>query len=130
MLAKAENDLSSAYASVADAEGVGANVSDLLTRLGSAGTLLAEAQNSYRVGDYEKAYLLAISCSDTVNNMVNEALTLKLGTEETYRQRLFFNAGVSSIGLSVLFVLSLFGWRFLRREHLKRVLELKPEVEE
>jgi len=33
-----------------------------------------------------------------------------------------------SVGLSVLLILSLFGWRFLKEQYLKRVLGMKPEV--
>ena len=128
MLAEAENALVSAYVSVAEANSVGANVSQLLVKLEDAGALLAEAQNSYRVGDYERAYLLALNCSNTVDNVVQEALTLKSETEEAQGQKLLFTAGVSSACLSVLFVLSLFGWRFLKKAYLKRVLEMKPEV--
>jgi hypothetical protein len=129
MISKAENDLSSAYASVADVDSVGANVSELLNELKSAGALLAEANNSYRIGDYEKAYSLAMNCSDSVSNMVYEASTLKSEAEKAYSQKLILNAEVSSIGLSLLFVLSLFGWSFLKKKYLKRVLEMKPETE-
>jgi len=128
MLTNAENDLSSAYASVAEADCVGANVPELLNKLEFAGALLADAKNSYRVGDYEKAYFLAMNCSDTVNDVVYEALILKSGAEEAFGQRLLFIGEVSSICLSMLFVLSLFGWRFLKKSYLKRVLEMKPEV--
>jgi hypothetical protein len=61
--------------------------------------------------------------------MVNEASALKVEAENTNHQKLFSYAEFSSIGLSVLFVLSLFGWRFLRKRHLKRTLEMKLEVE-
>jgi len=129
MLNKAENDLASAYASVKESDFAGANVSELLNKLEFAGDLLAEANNSYRVGDYEKAYLLAVNCSNTVSNVVYEASTLKLEAEEAYSQKLMFNVEVGSIGLSILFVLSLFGWRFLKKKYLEQVLEMKPEVE-
>ncbi|MGQ9640605.1 MAG: hypothetical protein ACUVUF_00585 [Candidatus Bathycorpusculaceae bacterium] len=129
MLAEAENALVSAYVSVADANSVGANVSQLLVKLEYAGALLAEANNAYRVGDYERAFSLAINCSDAVNNVVQDALTLKSKAEEAHGQKMLFTAGVSSACLSVLFVLSLFGWRFLKKAYLKRVLEMKPEVE-
>jgi len=128
MLAEAENAVVSAYVSVAEADGAGANVSQLLVKLEDAGALLAEAQNSYRVGDYERAFSLAMNCSDAVNNVVQDALALKSETEEAQGQKLLFTAGVSSACLSVLFVLSLFGWRFLKKVYLKRVLEMKPEV--
>jgi hypothetical protein len=130
MLAKAENDLSSAYTSVVDAERVGADVSGLLIGLRSAGVLLASANNTYRKGDYENAYLLALNCSDTVENMVNEALAMRLETEETHRMKLFCNVGFSSIGISVLSVSSFFGWRLLKKRHHKQILRMEPQMED
>jgi hypothetical protein len=128
-LRNAEENLASAYVYVAEAERAGANISELLTRLVYAGGLLAEAKNSYSTGDYEKAYSLAINCSSAVNNIASDASDLKLKAEEAYGERLMFTAGISSVGLSVLFVLSLFAWRFLRRWYVNRVLKMKPIVE-
>ncbi len=128
MLAKAENDLALAYTSVAQAECVGVNVSELLVKLEMAGVFLAEARNFYRVGDYEKAYLLAINCSETVSGVALDASSLRFEAEKAYSERLFVTAAVSSVGLSVLFVLSLFGWRFLKNWFLKRALKMRPEV--
>ncbi|MGB9756521.1 MAG: hypothetical protein ACPLVJ_01910 [Candidatus Bathyarchaeales archaeon] len=130
VLAKAENDLASAYVSVADAQQAGANVSELLSKLVFAGDLLAEANNSYRIGDYEKTYLLAINCSNAVNDIALEASDLKLKAEKAYSERILFTAGISSAGLSVLFVLSLFVWKFLRKKYVEQVLKMKPEVED
>jgi hypothetical protein len=129
-LSNAEENLASAYVHIAEAERAGANISELLERLVYAGGLLAEAKNSYSTGDYEKAYSLAINCSSAVNNIALEASDLKLKGEEAYGEKLMFTAGISSVGLSVLFVLSLFAWRFLRRWYVKRVLEMKPIVED
>jgi hypothetical protein len=55
---------------------------------------------------------------------------MKLEAEKTRSERLFFTASLSSIGLSALFVASLFGWRLLKRKYVKRVLGMKPEVRE
>lgn len=129
-LRKAEENLASAYMYVAEAERAGANISELLARLVYAGGLLAEAKNSNSLGDYEKAYSLAINCSSALNNVASEASDLKLKAEEAYGERLMFTAGISSAGLSVLFVLSLFGWRFLRKRYVERVLKMKPIVED
>jgi len=129
-LTNAEENLASSYVYVAEAEHAGANISELLTRLVYAGELLAEAKNSYSIGDYERAYSLAINCSSTVNDVASEASDLKLKAEEAYDERLMFTAGISSAGLSVLFVLSLFAWRFLRKRYVERVLKMKPTLED
>lgn len=127
-LIDAENDLVSAYVAVAEAEQVGVNASELLAELKFAGNLLANAYNTYRVGDYDKAYSYAMNCSDRVNGIASEAAGLKLEAEKAYSERLFATAAVSSAGLSLLFVLSLFSWRFLKRRYFERILGMKPEV--
>lgn len=126
----AENGLDSAYISVNEAERAGADISELLTKLVYAGDLLAEANNFYRMGNYEMAFYLACNCSEVSQGVNSEAQFLKLKAEEAYNERLLFTAGISSVGLSLLFVLSLFGWRFLRRWYVRRVLKMKPEVED
>jgi len=128
-LIDAENDLVSAYVAVGEAEKAGANVSELLVELRFAGTLLAGACNTNRTGDYDKAYSFAINCSESVNGIADEALGLKLEAEKAYSGRLFMTGAVSSVALSVLFVLSLFGWRFLKKKYVERVLGMKPKVE-
>jgi len=127
-LVNAENVLASAYVAVAEAENAGVNISEFLVRLEVAGKLLADANNTYRIGDYDKAYLYAINCSDTVSRIVFEALILKSEAEELYSRNLFLAGAFSSFSLSVLLVLGLFGWRFFKNRYLKRVLGMKPEV--
>jgi len=127
-LVDAESDLVSAYVTVGEAEQVGANVSELLVKLKSAGDLLADAYNVYRQGDYDKACSYAMNCSYGVNGIASEATGLKSDAEASYSERLFVTAAVSSVGLSLLFVLSLFGWRFLKKRYLQGILKMKPEV--
>lgn len=129
-LIDAENDLASAYVSVAEAEDGGAEVSELMVKLEFAASLLSDAGNSYRLGDYDTAYSYAVNCSDSVEGIVSEASSLKLKAEDAYNERLFVAATMSSAGLGMLFVLSLFGWRFWKNRYYKRVLEMKPEVRE
>jgi len=127
-LIDAENDLASAYVSVAEAEDGGADVSELMVKLEFAASLLSDAGNSYRLGDYDKAYSYAVNCSNTVNGIISEASSLIEEAEQVYKERLFATVAMSSAGLGVLFVLSLFAWRFLKKKYFKRVLEMKPEV--
>ena len=128
-LIDAENDLVSAYVAVGEAEQVGVNVSELLVKLRFAGTLLGQVCNTNRTGDYDEAYSFAINCSESVDGIADEALGLKLEAEKAYSGRLFMTGAVSSVALSVLFVLGLFGWRFLKKKYVERVLGMKPKVE-
>ena len=127
-LVDAESSLASAYVAVAGAEEAGANVSELIVKLEAAGNLLAEANNSYMLGDYDEAYSYAVNCSDTVEGLASEASGLKLNAERAYGEGLRLTAALSSGGLIVLFVLSLYFWKFLKERYFKRVLKMKPEV--
>ena len=123
----AENGLSQAYVAVAEAESAGANISGLQVKLNDAGALLATARSAYGAGNYDAAYSFALSSSGLTSNMAVEASSLKSDAEKAYSDQLFVTAALSSIGLSVLFVLGLFCWRFLKKRYFKHVLKLKPE---
>lgn len=127
-LADAEGDLASAHVAVVEAEASGADVSGLLVRVEAAVAFLADAHNAYRLGDFDSAYLYAQYCIDEVDGIAGEASGLKLEAEDAYGKRLFLTAAVSSVVLSVFFVLSLVCWRFLKASYLRRVLEMRPEV--
>ena len=127
-IGEAERDLSLASSVVAEAEKAGANVSAYLARFDDAGKLLSEAYAAFGRGDYDNASFYAIQCADAVDGVVENATRLKMEAEAAYRNSMFLAAGTSSFYLSLLFVLSLFGWRFLKNRYFKRVLGMKPEV--
>ena len=128
-LANAENDLTSAYHALTKAQDAGANVSDLFGKFNIAAGTLADAYNSYRTGDYERARTFALNCSDSVDGIVGRAASLQLEAENSAREELLLNAVVSTIGSAVLVVLGLLGWKYLKRAYLKRILLMKPETE-
>lgn len=128
LLSQAEQDLTGAYTVVAAAKVAGANVSALIGRLDEAGGLLARGNGLLDVGDYGNASLLAVQCSFTVLGVVDAAETLKVEAEARSRDSFFMSVAVSSVGLSVLFVLSLLGWRVLKKRLFGQVLDMKPEV--
>ena len=126
-IVEAEGSLRQVFGAVADAAGAGANVSSLTLKLDEAGGLLARANVSYRVGDYEKATLLAEQSIGSIVGVVQEANSLKAAAESNRLSHLYWTASFSSVGLSLLSVLGLFGWRFLKNRCIKSVLEMKPE---
>ena len=93
-----------------------------------AGELLAKAYNAYRLGEYDAAYSYAINCSSSISGIVSKATDLKQKAETAYDNGLFYTAAVSSLALSLLFLFSLFGWRFLKNRYFRRVLKMKPEL--
>jgi len=124
----AEGEVAEAHLAVASAEHAGGNVSLLRIKLGDAGGLLAEANVAFRVGNYENATILAEECTNLVDGIFETASSLKLEADSEKLSRLFLTASYSSVGLGLLFVAGLFGWRFLKRRYVKRVLRMKPEV--
>jgi len=126
----AESAVVSAYLAVVEAENAGANVSLVNAKLRIASKCLANASNTFRLGNYEAAYDYAVNCTKIVEGLVHEAETLKDEALKSREERLFVSAACSSVGLSFLFVFSLFGWRRLRAFYVRRVLKMKPEVVE
>ena len=123
----AESAVGQAYVAVSEAEGAGANVSGLVAKLNEAGELLARANTAFRAGDSANADSLVGQCLVSVDGIVVDAKALKGQAESAGQSRLFLTVALSSVGLSVLFVVSLFAWRFLKWRYIKRVLGMKPE---
>ena len=126
-IAQADNAVAQAFVAVAEAQEAGANVSALLARLNEADTVLAEAHTAFRSGDNGTAGLKADQALIAVQGVAGEAEGLKSNAESDSQGRLVWTASLSSVGLSLLFVACLFGWRFFRRRYVKQALEMKPE---
>lgn len=124
---QADSAIAEALVAVAEAERAGANVSVLLVRLDDANVLLAEARNALRRGDYGDASLLAGQALGVVEGLLEEAGSLKLAAESDRQGRLVWMASLSGLGLVVLFVVSLLGWRLLRRRHIGQIMVMRPE---
>ncbi len=127
IIAEADNSVKATFAAVAEAEEAGANVSSLVARLDEAGTALSEANVAFRLGDYENASLFAEQCLGLMEGMGSEAKALKTSAEVARQNQLVLTTAFSSVGLSVLFVAGLFGWRFVKARFLRRALKMKPE---
>jgi hypothetical protein len=127
-VANADGGLASAYVAVAEAEQAGGNVTQLVASLQVAGGLLDDAHDAYRLGDYDAAYSSASNCSSEVVGIASQAANLKVQAEQARSNALFFTVALSSVVLSVFFVLSLLGWRYLKNRYEKRVLGLRPEL--
>jgi len=127
-IARAEDNVSSAYQAVRDAEGAGANISGLLTKLNEAGKLLAKANISCRAGNFENATLFADASTEIANSIKIEAYrTRDLALyQELLRFQYTLTASILSI-VAILFI-SFTTWRFFKRYYCKRILKLKPEM--
>ena len=127
---EAEDDLGSAFVMVAVAQGAGANVNVLLDALNGAGVFLSEARSAFRVGDYESAFSSAVSCSDAVRGVVDEAARLKVDAEVAHNAELLATAAESGFGVGLLLIFAFLGWRFLKGRYYRRILDTKPKAEE
>jgi len=128
VISEANNKLKMAFEAVLDAEKAGANVSDLIIQLNSAGVLLAEAENAYRVGVFSEAVSKAEECSMLADGVMGEALQLR-DSAIVNAQTVFWHNLMFSIfeGAAFLFVI-FFVWGWFRRVYVKRIVNMKPEV--
>lgn len=127
LIAEADGSIRTAFVAVAEAEQAGANVSSLVMRLNEIGPVLTEANVAFRTGDYDNASLLAGRCVSLVDGVASEAQYLKNSAESARRNQLMLVTSASSVGLCVLFVVGLFGWKFLKWRFVKHALGMKPE---
>ena len=127
-IGEADSALRLAFEAVLEAEKAGANVSDLIVKLGEAGRLLAEAENAYRIGNFSEAVSKAEQCSVLADDVREEAITLKgevlAGAQIAFWQDLTVTAMSSAVFLIVLF----FVWGWFKRAYAKKLLRMKPEV--
>ncbi|MCW4045322.1 MAG: hypothetical protein NWE94_07395 [Candidatus Bathyarchaeota archaeon] len=126
---QAENDLTSAYTAVVEAETAGADVSALLNPLQSAGAFLSQAYVAFKTADYERAHVLAAECARTLGGVAEDAATLKANAEKARFNKLLLSAVVSSVGLILFLFIGLLGWKFLKKRYINQALNLKPEAE-
>jgi len=124
---EARTAISQAFVAVSAAEKAGANVTSLVAGLNEAGGFLAQADVALREGMIGNATSLAERCVSLIDGVVDEAGNLKGQAESERLSRLMWAASLSSVALAVLFVASLFCWRFLKGRYAERVLDMKPE---
>jgi hypothetical protein len=125
---QAERDLTAAYVKVAEAAGVGADVSVLLNELNSAGTYLSRANAAFKAGDYDSASVLAADCSNSVKGVASEAENLESYAQGVRSNTIFSAVFVSVFGVVFVIFLGFVGWEFLKRRHFRGILDKKPKL--
>jgi len=124
----AEEVLVDAYQTVSAAESAGANASSLFEELDAAGKLLAQANVSYRTGDFDRAVSFARNSLQVGSRVYIEASELRSLAETKASQYFVYSTIWSIVGIGVVTVFSLLSWRAFKRYYYKRVLKMKPEV--
>ena len=127
---RAESEVALAYKSVLEAEQAGADVSSFLVKLNSSSALLSIAQMQYRVGNFSEAVSFADQCYDSLDGIEAEADELKDRAEIGRKQRMLISAVGSMFAIGAVLYAGIFGWRFFKGKYCKRVLEMKPEVQD
>jgi len=127
-IGEADNALRMAFEAVLEAERAGANVSDLIVKLDEAGRLLAEAENAYRVGNFNEAVSKAEECSMLADGVAVEASSLKSLALANAQTALWQNLTFSCFGGLAFLVALFFVWGWFKRVYAKKLMRMKPEV--
>lgn len=127
-IGEADNALRQAFEAVLDAERAGANVSDLIVKLVEAGGLLAEAENTYRVGNFSEAVSKADRCSMLAHGVVDEALGLKSSALADAQKAVLQTLTFSWVGGVAFLVLLFLVWGWFKRAYAEKLMRMNPEV--
>lgn len=124
----AASTINQAFNNLLAVEKAGGNISQLLNELNEAGSLLAEAKNSYRNNNLSSVITKAQEAREIAIKVNNETLNMRfvslIGTQDSLWLTLVFSV-VSAIIFTVLLLLI---WRRFKRDYISKLLDMKPEV--
>jgi hypothetical protein len=127
-LQEANSAIEQSFNAVLDAEKAGANITNQLTLLNSAASILTQAENSYRVGDKNIAEDNLDTLFSIVEQVTADAQT-KREVASTSAQAKLWSTTIYTVIAVTVFVLALFlVWRVLKRSYVKNLSNTKPEV--
>jgi hypothetical protein len=113
-----------------DAEKAGANVTGLLAQLNVAAGVLAQAENSFRTGDFNTSATQVDSVLPIAQEVTNSAQDAKQTALVSGQNAFWFTIAFTEIGASVFVLVLFLVWRRFKRGYIKKSLGLKPEVVE
>lgn len=120
--------INQAFNNLLAVEKAGGNISQLLNELNEAGSLLADAKNSYRNNNLSSVITKAQEAREIAIKVNNETLNMRfvslIGTQDSLWLTLVFSV-VSAIIFTVLLLLI---WRRFKRDYISKLLDMKPEV--
>jgi CHASE3 domain sensor protein len=129
-LQAANGAVEQAFNAVLDAEKVGANVTGLLAQLNVAAGVLAQAENSFRTGDFNTSATQADSVLPIAQEVTNSAQDAKQTALVSGQNAFWFTIAFTEIGAFVFVLVLFLVWRRFKRGYMKKLLGLKPEVVE
>ncbi len=127
-LQAANTAVNQAFNAVLDAEKAGANVADLLAQINVAQGLLAQAENSNRTGDSNKAATQADSVLPIAQQVTNEAQDAQQTAIVSSQNGFWSTIALTVIGVLVFVLVLFLVWRRYKRNYIERLSEAKPEV--
>ena len=119
-----------AFNAVLDAEKAGANVTGLLAQLNVAAGVLAQAENSFRTGDFNTSAVQADNVLPIAQEVTNSAQDAKQTALVSGQNAFWFTIAFTEIGASVFVLVLFLVWRRFKRGYIKKLPGLKPEVVE
>jgi CHASE3 domain sensor protein len=127
-LQAANTAVEQAFNAVLDAEKVGANVTGLIAQLNVAAGDLAQAENSYRTGDFNAAGTQTDSVLQIAQEVTISAQDAQQAAPVSGQNAFWFIIVFTVIG-AIVFVLVLFlVWRRVKQRYIKSLFAAKPEV--
>ena len=126
----ANNTLGVAFNAVLEAEKAGGNVTQLLARLNTAGTLLADAQNAYNSGNTANVTSMVENAIQIANEVNGDAVNLRNASLVESQNNLWLTLTFSIVCAVIFGVSLLLVWRRFSRSFMKKLLSMKPEVAE
>jgi CHASE3 domain sensor protein len=127
-LQAANTAVEQAFNAVLDAEKAGANVKDLLAQLNTAEGDLAQAENSYRTGDFTTASTKADSVLPIAQQVKTSAQEAKQNALVSGQNALFITIVLTVDGVFVFLLVLFLVWRWFKRRYIKSLSEAEPEV--
>lgn len=128
VLKEAEESVASTFEAVKKAEANSAEISGFSGLLKDATQLLAQARNSFSVGDFDKAEKFANLALEIVNEVKSEALSLGAIKSDLPAKEKWDTVIGSVISVFVVVIVSLLSWSFFKRQYYRKKSVMKPEV--
>lgn len=124
----ADSSINQAFTNILAAEEAGGNVTQLLARLNSAGSLLAEADNAYRNGNLVNVTSKAENARSIADQVNSDAISLQNASISRSQNSFILTLIFSVDGAIIFAVVLIIVWRWFKRGYMKKVLTSKPEV--
>jgi len=128
-ISEAESVMLGAYEAVLEAENLDADVSGLLVRLNDGAKSLSNARMAFDVGDFSGAKSYAESASELGYGVMGEAKLLENAAADARANSSWVNLVISVVGVSVVLISSVVGYKLFKVNYYKRLSRMKPKVE-